>query len=104
MMTHGVTHFTPDTCPGCRYKTIQFSPLTFQPHFNHSVGAYVNTDREFRDELKRCSERNSIATGTDHNYEPRYNGDLKPITSADSVLDTRARNLSSALGQVVSYD
>ncbi len=92
MRTHGVTHWAPESCPGCRYKTVMFpaSNPTFEPHFNHAVGRYVTSDRDFRDALKQCAERNSVATGMDHNYEPRYPSDMRqvPYPEADEVLET----------------
>lgn len=105
--SHGVDHWLPDSCFGCRVKTIQYPAFhgpAFKPHYNYAVGKYVSTDREFRDALKVCSERNSVSTGIDHNYEPRYGSDLKPMQDADGVLDIRARNLSKQLETVVSYD
>lgn len=91
--THGVTHFDPSSCFGCKLQTIYLSPPAFQPHYNYSVGKWVNSDKEFRDELKRAAEANSIITGTYHNYEPRYPGDTQPLQAADQVLEDRARNL-----------
>lgn len=67
-----------NNCFGCKLRTLQFAAApAMQPHFNHSVGQYINSDREFRDALKRSSERNSIATGIDHDYQPRYPGDTE---------------------------
>jgi hypothetical protein len=68
----------------------------FQPHYNWSVGAYVNNDREYRDELKRAAERNSEATGLTHTYEPRYPGDTTvpyPDGDAGQALEGRAKLL-----------
>lgn len=92
--THGRTHFTPETCFGCCVLTLSIQPTPcFQPHYNYSVGRYVNNDREFRDALKYRAEQNSIATGLTHDYEPRYPGETEPIREADGVLDDTARNL-----------
>ena len=99
-LTHGVTHWDPDNCTGCRYKTVQVAATpAMQPHFNHAVGDYVTSDRDFREALKRAGERNSLATGMNHEYEPRYPGDLPepPHREADGVLDTRARNLMEGI-------
>ena len=96
--THGELHYDPDNCFGCKLISLQFPAATgpaFKPHFNYAVGKFVRTDKEFRDELKRCAERNSIATGTDHDYQPRYGSDLQPIREADQVLEDRARNLTA---------
>lgn len=92
--THGHTHYTPDSCFGCKILTTQVqSGSTMKPHFNYATGTYVNNDREFRDALKRRGEQNSIATGLDTNYEPRYPGETSPIREADGVFDDTARNL-----------
>jgi hypothetical protein len=65
-----------EDCFGCKVKTLQFQATpAFQPHYNWSVGKYVETESHFNDELKRCGERNSVATGLDHDYQPRYVGD-----------------------------
>jgi hypothetical protein len=100
MRTHGITHFTPDTCSGCRYKTIGISATpAFQPHFNWSVGKYVNSDREFKDELSRASERASEGLGIDHDFQPRYPGERTevPYANSDEVLNTRARNINDGV-------
>jgi len=70
MLTHGHTHYTPDTCFGCRIRTIALHPSTFQAHYNWSVGKWVNNRREYTDELKRASDAQSLATGIDADYQP----------------------------------
>lgn len=98
--THGNTHWDPDTCYGCKLSTLQLSPTpAFAPHFNHAVGKYVTSDRHFRDELSRASERASETLGIDHNFEARYPGDIPapPHSGADGVLDTRAKNLQEGI-------
>lgn len=43
----------------------------FQAHFNHSIGRFVNNEREFRDALKQGSEEASARMGgMAVNYEP----------------------------------
>jgi hypothetical protein len=100
--THGITHYTPDTCFGCRVKTVGFPATnpTFVPHFNHAVGRYVTSDRDFRDALKVCAEVNSVATGMDHCYEPRYPADMTqvPYPEADGVLEEKGRIVAKAMG------
>lgn len=89
---------TPHTCTGpgcfgCKVKTVQFAATpAFQPHYNWSVGAYVENDKAYRDELKRASERNCVATGIDHDYQPRYPGDLPAgdTTSTEKLLHDSA--------------
>lgn len=84
--THGVTHFSPKSCFGCKVLTVEIAPTpAFQPHYNHSVGAYVNNQREYEDKLKYHADYNSEATGITHTYEPRLPGDVPlPYPDADS--------------------
>lgn len=70
MITHGHDHFTPDTCFGCRIKTIAVRMDHFTPHYNHSVGKYVRSDRDYRDALRRASDTQSAVTGIDADYQP----------------------------------
>lgn len=99
--THGVTHYDPDRCFGCRIKSVSFpaNNPTFAPHYNHAVGRWVTSDRDFRDALKQASDANSEATGMEHNYEPRYPGDVAsvPYRESDGVLDDRGRAISEAM-------
>lgn len=84
-------------CFGCRVKTINLRNRTaFQPHFNYSVGDYVDSELAFTDALKRRAEENSIATGTEHNYEMRDPSELKetPFPDHDDILNTQARMMS----------
>lgn len=92
--THGVTHYDPESCFGCKVLSVQIQPDggAFKPHYNWSVGKFVNSKRDYENELNRCADRNSEATGVDHSYEPRYPGDTEPIRSADGVLDKQAAN------------
>lgn len=78
-------------CFGCKVRTVQLGTPAFHPHFNHAVGEYVSNDAQFRDALKRGSERNTLATGMDHDYEPHYPGDIPAPTSDTEILETRAR-------------
>lgn len=99
MRTHGVTHWDPDNCRGCHYKTIQLRSTTaFQPHFNYSVGRYVSTEYEFTQALKRSAEANTLATGTEHNYEMRDPAELRaegsPYPQSDDIINTQGRELA----------
>jgi len=91
---------TPPDCFGCKIKTIQLrSHTAFQPHFNYSVGRYIQTELEFRDTLKRRAEENTIATGTEHDYEMRDPGELAahvPYPEHDDILNTRAKVINDA--------
>jgi hypothetical protein len=95
--THGRTHYEPAICFGCKCLTLQLQPgSVFRPHYNYSVGKYVNNDREFRDALKYRGEQNSLATGLDTDYQPKYPGESEPIRSADGVLDETAKRIRDA--------
>ena len=48
-------------------------------HFNQSVGAYVNNERQLRDALKVASEEATHRMGVEHSYE--Y---LSPADMADA--------------------
>jgi len=83
MITHGITHFSPDTCYGCRVKTIQFSLPAFSPHYNYAVGQYVSSWQEFNDALKRHGE------AAQSDYDPIHPADLRaspPPETAPSHL------------------
>jgi hypothetical protein len=73
------------------FSSVQFGAASFTPHFNHSVGAVVNSDREFDDLLKRRSEENSLATGADHSYTRIDPGDLPSHPHTDEGLEETAR-------------
>jgi predicted RNA-binding Zn-ribbon protein involved in translation (DUF1610 family) len=61
-------------CPNCGLtarRRFSFNRQTmFQDHYNTSVGKYVTSDQQFRDELKRGSEAATLRTGLEHHYEP----------------------------------
>jgi len=81
--THGVTHYNPDSCYGCKIRTIQLAAPAFTPHYSYTVGRYVTSWSDFNDALKRCGEQ----AGAD--YEPIHPADLRanpPPESAPSHL------------------
>jgi hypothetical protein len=94
------TDIRPCPCGGISrrdYHTVQLRDRPgFVPHYNWSVGAHVNSQRGFDDELKRCEERNSIAAGCEHKYESVDLSQVQPAGDTQ-VLEDRARNLT-ALG------
>lgn len=94
------TCLAPAPCFGCKVKSLQLRPTTaFRPHFNYSVGAYVDTERSFKDALSRRAEENSLATGTEHHYEMRDPAELAanvPFPDHDDILNTRGRVISDA--------
>ena len=91
-------------CFGCKLHSIQLAPSpAFKPHFNWAVGEYVNSDREFKDKLAMCSERASNYLGLDHDFQPRYPGDLgtsAPYPEHDENLNLRAKNIAEGVKEV----
>jgi hypothetical protein len=61
-------------CPTCGRdgsRKFQFSvKSSFQEHFNHAVGHYVNNQTQFYDSLKVQSDEMSYRMGTDVDYQP----------------------------------
>jgi len=50
-------------------------------HFNNNLGTYVTNEHAVREELKRQSEVQSIATGLDHNYEYLSPADMAEVSA-----------------------
>jgi putative FmdB family regulatory protein len=71
-------------CPRCGFNgshrdfSFNHTP-SFQEHFNHSLGRYVNSNREFRDGLKLQSEEMSVRMGQNVDLQP-----LSPSEMAES--------------------
>ena len=51
------------------YSSVQFASV-MQEHFNPSVGKPISSMSQYRDELKRASERATEKTGILHNFQP----------------------------------
>ena len=87
---------TGPSCFACKIKTLQLRPTSaFQPHFNYSVGAYVDTEQQFTDMLKRRADENTLVTGTAHEYEMRDPAELArhiPYPDHDDILNDQARS------------
>jgi len=77
--THGVTHYSPDGCYGCKVLTIQFGPPNFQPHYNYAVGRYVTSWADFNDALKRHSEE------AQSDYAPMHPADIRASHPPDTA-------------------
>jgi len=75
--THGNPNH-PSNCFGCRILTVNLHQDRFQPHFNHAVGKAVTNRREYLDELKRASDKQSETTGIDADYQPVDLNDRRP--------------------------
>jgi hypothetical protein len=66
------------------FSTVQLRPVAaFQPHFNHSVGRYVHSSRDFDRALKRAAEDNTEQTGIEHSYTRFDPGDA-PVPDKDT--------------------
>jgi hypothetical protein len=82
------------SCPECLsmalrrdYSSVQIGTRAFRPHYNHAVGAYVRTDREFNDLLRaKGDEAGSAYTRVDP-------GDVPGTTQDDYILDAQARTI-----------
>jgi hypothetical protein len=62
-------------CSVCGYHSLKrlFSFMikpSMPAHYNQSVGRYVTGERDFKDELKRASDRATEETGIPHSYVP----------------------------------
>jgi hypothetical protein len=87
----------PHPCPHCSglmkrtWTTVQFSPSPFQPHYNYSVGAYVNSQQEFNDVLRRKGDAMSERLGMDTSYAPLHPADFtetKTLGVTEEGLDS----------------
>lgn len=60
---------------------------SFEPHFNYSVGCYVNNERQFRDALKHRSEDAFLQTGQESNLIPVDPADVPSMGVTDEGMD-----------------
>lgn len=82
-------------CPECLsmalrrdYSSVQVGGRSFKPHFNHAVGAYVSTSREFDEHLKiRAEQAQSSYTRVDP-------GDVPTPSSDTEILDTQMKTIT----------
>lgn len=87
---------TDPKCPRCNAKeaarVFSFNPLTsFQPHYNISVGKWVNSEREFKDALKVASANATLRTGIEHNFVPVDARDREAVGATDEGMDNHYR-------------
>ena len=59
-------------------------------HYNPTTGTMIGSDRQFREELKVMSERSTLKTGIEHNYEP-----IDPEMARRTVEESQAVGLES---------
>lgn len=89
-----ISNFAADntTCLQCsgfaqRKWNVNLTP-PFTPHYNHSVGAYISSSREFDDALKHRSEQAGTSfSRIDPGEAPRPQSD-------DGVFDTQLKTLT----------
>lgn len=62
-----------------------------EAHFNHTTGTVVHSKNDFRDQLKRLSEKATLNTGMEHRYEPVDLSDKKALGVTDEGLDATYR-------------
>lgn len=62
----------PPTCPSCGESMKRDwgfnSPKQFNPHFNHTVGAYIDSPQEFRRALRGSAEKQAERLKMDVHY------------------------------------
>lgn len=82
------------TCPECLsmalrrdYTTVQMGMGSFHPHFNHAVGSFVSSSREFDEKLKLAGE---TAGTTYTRVDP---GDVPAPTRDAEILETQAKTI-----------
>jgi hypothetical protein len=70
--THDGSH-GPD-CFGCKIRMVNLHVPAFRPHFNHAVGRYVSSSRDFDEALARGAEEQNTS------YSRLDPGDYESIT------------------------
>jgi hypothetical protein len=82
------------SCPECLnrnigrdYSSVQFGGGLFKPHFNHAVGSYVSSSRDFDEKLKIKGEEAGTTFGR---LDP---GDQPRPTVDDHIFDTQMKTI-----------
>lgn len=58
-------------CGTTMVRVFSFNQKPMMPeHLNSTTGQVVRSERDFRDQLKRQSEAETVRTGIEHNYVP----------------------------------
>lgn len=90
-------------CPHCGMvmrKKFSFSVgKSFEPHFNHSVGQYVQSEKHMRDILSRQSDVQSERLGVEHRFTYVDPADTKALGVTEEGLYEQARVHSDAKGK-----
>lgn len=69
------------------YSSVQIGVRNFRPHFNHAVGSYVSSSREFDEQLKIAGEK----VGT--TYTRVDPGDVPQPNLDTDILETQAKTI-----------
>lgn len=66
-------------CDGELVRCVSLFNVTpvIQPYFNHTVGDYVTSTRDFEEKLRVGAEKQTERTGTQHTYTPVYPSESK---------------------------
>jgi hypothetical protein len=77
-------------CRECQYPLVRifsFAPKRMMhEHFNLSSGTVVSDHKQFRDDLKRASERATLRTGIPHDYQPVDLGEKEALGVTEEGL------------------
>lgn len=84
---------TPCSCGGVYRRQFSFSVKPDMPgHFNHAVGRYVSNEAEFKDSLKKLSEKDSKTFGVDVSYAPVDYSDRQSLgVTSEGLAETKQR-------------
>lgn len=75
-------------CGTLMVRVFSFSVKPMMPeHLNSTTGQVVRSERDFRDQLKRQSEAETVRTGIEHNYVPVDIQDRKTLGVTAEGLD-----------------
>ena len=76
-------------CYGNRIFHFRTKPQsqTWKPHFNISLGRWVNSRQDYLDGLKIAGEEASRHTGLEHNYEPVDYNDRAAVGITDEAYE-----------------
>lgn len=67
---------------------MQVAPV-IAPYFNHSVGAYVKSTRDFEEKLRIGAEVQSERLGLEHRYTPMYPSEARAHAESTASRDGR---------------
>lgn len=80
-------------CTRCRHLSRYTRRFTFSfrpplaEHWNRALNKPIHSMRQFREELKRVSEEQTLATGIEHNYTPVDMADTEALGVTNEGID-----------------